>query len=373
MKSTTEIIDDGRRYEAAGELDKAYEAYCLAAEAGDAEGMFAVGNLYFHKKYKGIPKLQSVMFPWQKQEYIPDLKTAFSWFLKAAEAGSVNGMSNTGVMLYQGMGCQKNDEASRGWLRKAAEAGHPFARKALKDFFGEQLQDDLSDADYDKLLDAFCALVDQGDMEKASKCYMILMNGTDDQLCRLGLQLAVGQYNKSLAYREFPYPSKKNGRSCAPVSFMRVGWESWLVVNLAAFPNGTATLGFASDISQGLYPIAGVQYGKSATYHATEFGWLGGKREAHLLHVGPWKADEIDGNLKKMIWCESDLEKYQQIIQRIDLQPNEALFAENGEKEFSVEITWVENNTAQVLCRYTIGAPDQGKDHLAQVSDFCLL
>ena len=60
------------------------------------------------------------------------------------------------------------------------------------------------------------------------------------------------------------------------------------------------------------------------------------------------------------------------MLLQIDPQADEAFFIEGGEKEYTVEITWLEADSMQVLCRYTIDAPDQGEDELACVSDVCV-
>lgn len=374
MLNTKELIEEGRRLEAQGRLDEAYEAYHAAAEAGDAEAMLAVGNLYFHKNYKGIPKLRLISFPWQKEELMPDLASAYSWYRRAAEAGSVHAMNNAGLLLHMGAGCEKDDEESVYWLRKAAVAGHPYAAKALKDFFGEKLWEDVSDEVYDRLLAEFCEFVEQNDMENAMRRYVDLINGTDNQLCRLGLRLAVGRYNKNLNYHEFPYPQQSSGRSCSPIEFHRIGWESWLIVNLAAFPDEKVTLCLAPFMGTNLRPIAGVEVGSvvGASYDASSFGWLESRRKASILNVGAWEAEEIERNVHKLWFKEDGVENYRQIHQKLDLQPKEAMFYECQEKEYSVEIAWIHDGIAEVIYRYTIGGYVQGTDCLAEVTEFRL-
>jgi hypothetical protein len=58
-----------------------------------------------------------------------DYAKAFGWFLKAAELGDDSGQFNTAVLLYQGLGTQKDLDASTHWLSKAAAAGNMQVRR----------------------------------------------------------------------------------------------------------------------------------------------------------------------------------------------------------------------------------------------------
>lgn len=362
MKGTDELMVAGQRYETEGKLDKAYEAYNIAAQRGNVDGMIAIGNLYYYKKYKANAKFLG----------LPDFASAFSWYLKAAKAGSAQGMSKVGIMLFDGIGCEENEEEAKKWLQKAALSGNVEGMIALKSLFDEQGY--LSDSDYESILSVFCTFVEQGDREQAERYYQVLSYGADRQLCRLGLRLAVGRYNQSLLYHSFSYPVKSNGRPCSPVAYIRIGWESLVMVNLASFPQDKVTLGFASDIEQRLLPLVGIrQCTGQARYQATTFGWLSGERRARILEAGPLAKGEVRNQILEAARDDTEkLEQYQQLLLQIAPQSDEAFFVEDGEKEYSVEFIWLDNDSAQVLCRYTMGAPDQGDNELARVSDVCV-
>lgn len=362
MKDTDELMVAGQRYEAEGKLGKAYETYNAAAQSGNPEAMVAIGNLYLNKKYKANTQFLG----------LPDFSAAFSWFLKAAEAGNAQGMRKAGIMLFDGIGCEENEEEAQKWLQKAALAGNVGGMIALKNFFGEQGY--LSDSDYESILSAFCAFVEQGDREQADRYYQVLSHGADRQLCRLGLRLAVGRYNQNLLYHSFSYPVKSNGRPCSPVASIRIGWESLVMVNLASFPHDKVSLGFASDIKQQLLPIAGIRRCTGqARYQATSFGWLEGERSARILEATSWIKEDVNNRILEAAQGDNEkLEQYQQLLLQIAPQSDEAFFIEDGEKEYTVEFTWLNKDSVQVLYRYTIGAPDQGEDELACVSDVCV-
>ena len=76
-----------------------------AAEAGDAEGMYAAGTLY--ETAGGVPK---------------DNSKAFALYLQAAKKGVADAQYSTGKGLVVGRGTDANPELGAEWLAKACEA-----------------------------------------------------------------------------------------------------------------------------------------------------------------------------------------------------------------------------------------------------------
>lgn len=64
-----------------------------------------------------------------------DLAEAASWFRQAAEVGDPQGMYEWAIRLYQGRGVAEDRQAAKGWLEKAALAGHPTAKAVLDGLF----------------------------------------------------------------------------------------------------------------------------------------------------------------------------------------------------------------------------------------------
>ena len=346
-------LEKGLAFENAGKLDEAFGAYKKAADAGSAAGMFAIGNLYFYKQYQAA-KLPSLM-PWGQDKVIPNMKEAFAWFLKAAEAGFPNAMSNVGVMLYSGTGCPKDEEQSRQWLEKAAAAGVAQAEKALHDFFEVDSGEPLPDEEYDKLLDSFCALAER-DAPEARQIYDQLMNGTEEQLSRLGWRLAEGSYRLGGGFFQYAFPNIRKNISSAPLSTFRCGWASAVVVNLRAFPEGAAVT-FAQPNQ--IVPIWGIrETGEQVEYDAGHFGWIGGRRRARVLRPAPGFKDEQAGERYPLRACGVDVPE---LLKFLALTEKEALFIDTGEKEYSVEVGCLTDGDVKVLMRYTVDGWDQGE------------
>jgi hypothetical protein len=83
-----------------------------------------LGDLYFYEKFRAV-----------KME--PDYLSAYGWYLKAAEKGDTVSMNHVGEMAFDGIGCEKNSQKAKYWLRKAIEKGNPFAVKLYHTCFGE--------------------------------------------------------------------------------------------------------------------------------------------------------------------------------------------------------------------------------------------
>lgn len=346
-------LQKGLAFENAGKLDEAFGAYKKAADADSAAGMFAIGNLYFYKNYQALT-LPSLM-PWGQEKVVPNMKEAYAWFLKAAEAGLPDAMSNVGVMLYSGTGCPKDEEKSRRWLEKAAAAGVAQAEKALHDFFEVDSGEHLPDEEYDKLLDSFCALAAQ-DAPEARQVYDKLMNGTEEQLSRLGWNLAESSYRLGGGFFQYRFPNINKTISSSPVRPFRCGWATAIVVNLRALPkDGAVTFAQRNEV----VPIWGIrETGERVEYDASHFGWIGGRRQARVLRPAPGFKDEQAGERAPLKYCGVDVPG---LLEFLQLTENEALFIDTGEKEYSVEIGCLTGGEVKVLMRYTVDGWDQGE------------
>ena len=359
-----EQMKKGLALEEAGKLDEAFAAYKLLADKGSPQAsgaaMYCIGNLYFHKNYQAIT-IPSMM-PWGQDQVVPNMKEAYGWFLKAAEAGFVYAMSNVGVMLYSGTGCPKDEKKSRQWLEKAAAAGVAQAEKALHDFFAVDSGNHLPDEEFDKLLDGFCGLAAQ-DAPEARQIYDKLMNGTEEQLSRLGWRLAEGRYQQGGGFFKYAFPNIRKNVSSAPVTAFRCGWASAVVVNLRALPKDGA-ITFAQPNM--VVPIWGIQETvEQVEYDAGHFGWIGGRRHARVLRPAPGFRDLKADKRSPLRSCAVDLSE---LLEYLQLTEQEALFIDTGEKEYSIEIGCLTGGDVKVLLRYTVGSWDQGEAP-AQVTD----
>ena len=352
-------------------LEAAYSRYKRAADAGNGDAMFAVGNLYLHKNFRGLNNpFAGVMMPWNDIPTSPDMRSAYLWFLKAAKDGNVNAESNVGVMLCSGVGCKKDIGQGRAWLKKAAGAGSSYAAKALHDFFDVPIADVMPDEDYDRIIGEFCAAVNDPDVLKTHSLYEKLMCGTDMQLSRFGLRLAEERYVSGGEFWKYGYPNLNKERSCAPVVSFRCGWASAVIVNLRAFPNENVAVTFASDIGDNTVPACGIRKSNDRLeYDASEFGWLNKRRHACVLRSSP---GYINNNVEEELkYCGVNVKE---LLESLKLSEHEALFFETGEKEYSAEIGYLADGAGdlRVLLRYTIGGWDEG-DRPAEVREVSCL
>ena len=86
----------------------------LAAESGDAEAQYNLGNVYYLGE--GTPK---------------DYTEAAKWYRLAAEQGNATAQNNLGVMYDEGEALPQDDREAVKWYRKAAEQGNATAQYNL--------------------------------------------------------------------------------------------------------------------------------------------------------------------------------------------------------------------------------------------------
>ena len=100
----------------AQDWQKAVDNYRAAAEGGDDEALFVMGELY-DRGVSGIIR--------------SNLTTAFYYYSRSADAGSIKAMRRMAVALLDGRGVQKNTERGMALLRTAAGAGDQAAQFIL--------------------------------------------------------------------------------------------------------------------------------------------------------------------------------------------------------------------------------------------------
>ncbi len=156
-----------------------------------------------------------------------------------------------------------------------------------------------------------------------------------------------------------------------PITLFRWGWGTLILVRRTLIPSGI--IGFASDIGQNIYPIAGVSLYGFATYDSGDFGWLHGTRKAQLYKLSSWKNNEISENISDIFrenpytWPEEA--EFRLIPDLIKLSDDDCLFYENGENEYSCEITKIYGESAELLLRYTVDGNNSG-DGVEYIKNF---
>ncbi len=101
----------------------AFAWFLRAAEQGNADGQFHLGNMYMYGL--GVPSTESE----------PD-RVAALWFFEAARRGHVEAQYNLGILFLTGKGVYQNNTEALKWMRRAAERHYESARQFL-DQYGE--------------------------------------------------------------------------------------------------------------------------------------------------------------------------------------------------------------------------------------------
>lgn len=140
FNSKSELVKEAEKYRNAGEYEKAFEVYTLAADEGNAHAMNGIGNMYafgmgvkydfkqailwFEKSAREgyAPALYNLgMLHRYGQGTKPDFKKAFNYFEQAAKQGVTFAMHLTGYQLYHGQGTKQNYKKALGWFLEGAE------------------------------------------------------------------------------------------------------------------------------------------------------------------------------------------------------------------------------------------------------------
>ena len=113
-----ELVEQGGKYSAAGEYEKAVECYRKAAQQGDAEGQDELGGMYLYGA--GVEE---------------DYSVALEWFRKSAAQGFAEGQRDVGLMYHLGLGVEQDYAKALEWYNKAAQQGNAHAEKGLGDLY----------------------------------------------------------------------------------------------------------------------------------------------------------------------------------------------------------------------------------------------
>ena len=113
------------------DFEKILEQYKQAAEAGDSDAMFNVGEMYAIGK--GI---------------VQDYDEAMQWYQKAADEGNTAAMIAMGKLYAEGKGAQQNFGKAMEWYQKAADADNQDAAALLGECYekGEGIAQDYAES-----------------------------------------------------------------------------------------------------------------------------------------------------------------------------------------------------------------------------------
>ena len=351
------LLENGIQAEKQNNLEAAYESYKKAAALGSGKAMAAIGMLYAFKEFRPVKQnnllelaMQGVpVMPWNfVEKNVPDMKTGFEWFSKAAELSDPKGCFIAGSMLCEGLGCQADTAKGLVYLKKALALGVEDALSAISVYdTGKNIS--VSDERYEEILRKFVSSVESGNIDRF-ELYSSLKGGTERQLTMLGKTLVTRQNLNDEKYMEFKYLFSSEGIPLIPCCAKRGNWTSFVRVDLNAFASDDTLITFTSDISNNFVNSSRLVSAGTAVYRSPAFGWLKEEKEAMVFKIDRQHLPSPEA-LKGFI------EEYCLVPKEYDTD-NSAFIVENGEKEYSVEIAAITDGKVEVLYRYTIGGSE---------------
>lgn len=142
-KTIREYADDGLKYEANGDLEKALECFSIVENSGDSVAMFELGEaystpgtaggygdnddtkaVYWYRlaAERGHSKAQCYLGICLKEGWgvTQDFKQAAYWFEKSASQGDSHAQASIGILYYTGNGVERDSLKAEYWWEKLA-------------------------------------------------------------------------------------------------------------------------------------------------------------------------------------------------------------------------------------------------------------
>ena len=171
------------------------ESVIKAAESGNAEAQYLLGNAY--QKGQGVKK---------------DYKLAVEWYNKSAELGNANdscALFSFGFIFEEGLGIKQDYKKALDWFTKSAEKNDAAAQHSLGAmyYYGEGVRHD-----YKKALEWFSKSAEQGDPNGQYGLGLLYANGE-------------GIKQDDLKAIEWFTKSAKQGNSNAPLQLGFIYWN----------------------------------------------------------------------------------------------------------------------------------------------------
>jgi len=356
-KSAEENFLQGVEWEKKGCFEQAFEQYQIASEAGNPEAMWAISSLYLFKNFRTVKRNNMLelltqgipAFPWnlvEKEEI--DYKSAFEWSQKAADCGHGKAAYVTGALLCEGTGCEADVQKGLSYLQIAMNQGIDEAKNTYY-LFRPVESSQMSDKQYTDMLKDFSMALLNGDKE-SFRLYSELKGGTSAQLAKLGYALMAIKNMKRPNCDVFPYITAPNGIPYLPVAPKRANWKTFIRLDTNAFSKNALIL-FSTDICVTPDSLHMVKIVGEAEYRSPAFGWLEEEKKAYVLQFD--SSNRLDK--KELAGIVSDF----RLIDEEYKPDNVAFFIENGEKEYSVEISAIKDGILDILYRYTIGGSNE--------------
>ena len=154
--------------------DEAQRLFRAAAELGDPEGMYVLGQSYLE-----IPaEIKSAAE-----------KEAFQWISKAADAGYAAAQLHKGLMLFRGQGTSINAQAAWPQLCRAAEQSHPVAMRIVGEAYCNP-KPQIGEFDRQKGMALLNAAIEAGDPVAGLSLLIAKFDAGDEETRHFAAQFA---------------------------------------------------------------------------------------------------------------------------------------------------------------------------------------
>lgn len=156
QKKISDLYHKARKNDKEGKKSEAFQLYKEAAEMGDADSQFSVGDAY--EEGEGVEKNMSEAIRWydmaaKQGDYLSQFALgtnyysgdgiaknpaeSINWGLKSANQGFKGAQYFIGMMYQNGEGVAKDKDEAMLWFMKAAGQGHVKAKAALEKLTAE--------------------------------------------------------------------------------------------------------------------------------------------------------------------------------------------------------------------------------------------
>ena len=117
-------------------FEVAVEWFRRAAEKGDVNAYYYLGNCYYHGT--GVSRNARLAISWFHKAARRGHNHAIGFFRKFAEVGYAESQLIMGLLYYEGQGVPQDYKEAVKWLRKASLKGHNGAQLQLENICNEE-------------------------------------------------------------------------------------------------------------------------------------------------------------------------------------------------------------------------------------------
>ncbi len=126
-----QYLDKAKAYDKKKEYDKAVKYYRHAADSGNADAMYSLGEIYSEEEYNGV-----------------DYDESLRWYRKSAEAGNADAIAAIGAAYHMGQGVEQDYKEAMKWYKNADNLGSAIGTMGIGSLYltGQGVEKDFREA-----------------------------------------------------------------------------------------------------------------------------------------------------------------------------------------------------------------------------------